>query len=385
MKTKLLALLLSLTIVVSFLGAAPFTAFAAGTYNAHDIEKITAFANQGDNLAQLGWNLSDPKSWDYVTWTEVDGELRLEEFDVYYSDLTLSGDLDLSGCTALEYLDFDNNSGNGNLSLTSIDVSGCSNLAVLWCNGNQITSLKLNGCISLQGLYCQQNRLTSLDVTGLAKLQYIDTRYNYINTGEKSAPGTYVTGIDNLSDFIAWDFYNEYYYSSFNFSPQHAEGFVAVTKISDLPAEATANVPLTLAGTINPSDATNQNINWNIEVATDGLNPKLSGNVLTANKMGAVMLSATVENGKAYDEDYIQYFIIFVSAAPLPGDADGDGSVTAKDATTILRYVFWDYYRKPLIDLENANVDGDNKVTAKDATIILRHLFWTGDKQPPLL
>jgi Leucine-rich repeat (LRR) protein len=385
MKTKLLALLLTLTIVVSCLGSVPFTAFAAGTYNANDVAKLTAFANQNDNLAQLGWDLSDPSSWDYVEWIEVAGELRLEMFDVYYSNLTLSGNLDLSGCTELYYLDFDNNGEGGNLSLTSVDVSGCSNLAVLWCNNNQITSLDLNGCISLQGLYCQQNRLTELDVTGLIGLKYIDTRYNYINMGEKSAPGTYVTGIGGVPDFIAWDYANEYDYSSFNFSPQHAEGFVAVTKITDLPAEAAANVPLTLAGTVNPSDATNQNIKWSIEVATDGLNPKLSGNVLTANKMGAIMLCATVENGRAVGEDYTQYFIIFVSAAPLPGDADGDGNVTAKDATTILRYLFWDYYRKPLIDLENANVDGDGNVTAKDATIILRHLFWTGDKQPPLL
>ncbi len=62
-----------------------------------------------------------------------------------------------------------------------------------------------------------------------------------------------------------------------------------------------------------------------------------------------------------------------VFAARVPGDADGDGKVTASDARIALRIA---------VELENiapgseaykaANVDGDGKVTASDARLILR-------------
>ncbi len=55
----------------------------------------------------------------------------------------------------------------------------------------------------------------------------------------------------------------------------------------------------------------------------------------------------------------------------LYGDADGDGTVTAKDATLILRKVA----QMPVdIDAAAADVDGDGSLTAKDATLILRYV-----------
>ena len=240
-------------------------------YNSHDLDKLVAFAVQGSNLAELGWNLNDPQSWDFVWWEHdvYEDEWRLKQFDVYSCGLSLSGSLDLSGCTALTYLDFDNN-GSGDLRLTSLDISGCTALRTVYCNGNTITDVNVTGCsglgyincmenrltaldvsgcavleylycqfnrltelsglsdtmlwrlecnnneltalpslpATLTELYCYQNRLTGFDVTGLDDLEIIDCRYNYIGEEELDAPGTFVLGIDNLQPFIdigEWD------------------------------------------------------------------------------------------------------------------------------------------------------------------------------------
>ena len=55
----------------------------------------------------------------------------------------------------------------------------------------------------------------------------------------------------------------------------------------------------------------------------------------------------------------------------IPGDANGDGNVTARDATRILQHVAkWDV----VISSEAADVNGDGKVTARDATRILQYV-----------
>jgi|GEM_PF-2392628 Leucine-rich repeat (LRR) protein len=416
------------------------------TYNANDLAKLKAFANQGGNRAQLGWDLSDPENWDYVYWTPIGTEYHLEAFEVYNQNLTLGGNLDLSDCTELVYLDFDGN-GVGDLrltslnlsgcaklegfycnnnytlasldvsgcskleyiycyenqltslnltgrteleelicdknQLTSLDVSGCSALTNLECDENQLTSLNLTGCSELQNLSCYQNRLTELDVTGLINLMYITCSYNYMNEDELTAPGTCVTGIDAVTNFNGWnaDGVSGGYFS---FSPQHAAGFKAVTKIANLPTKATINKPLTLSGTVVPADATNKTITWEIDWSETGVNPVIENGVLTAIGVGWIDMYAVVENGHADGEDYVQYFAIYVSDRTA-GDADDNGKINSTDAVMILRNLFWTGAKQPTINTANADVDGNGKVNATDATTILRHLFWTGDKQPPLL
>lgn len=72
----------------------------------------------------------------------------------------LVGKADLSGCTALMYLNCNANQ------LTSLDVSGCVALYHLYCDNNQLTSLNVSGCAALNDLNCSGNQLTSLDVLG---------------------------------------------------------------------------------------------------------------------------------------------------------------------------------------------------------------------------
>jgi hypothetical protein len=87
--------------------------------------------------------------------------------------------------------------------------------------------------------------------------------------------------------------------------------FVPVTTITGLPSTATAGTPLTLAGTVEPSNATNQAIVWSVEnPGTTGA--AINGNVLTATAAGTVVVLATVVNGGG-SGDYTHNFPITVS------------------------------------------------------------------------
>ena len=36
--------------------------------NANDVSALTQLANQGNNLAKLGWNLPNPETWEGIQW-----------------------------------------------------------------------------------------------------------------------------------------------------------------------------------------------------------------------------------------------------------------------------------------------------------------------------
>ena len=64
--------------------------------------------------------------------------------------------LDVSNCTALEELKFQNKS------LKSLNVRGCTALTKILCDNNQLTSLDVTGCPNLTTLQCQNNKLRRL-------------------------------------------------------------------------------------------------------------------------------------------------------------------------------------------------------------------------------
>ena len=99
-----------------------------------------------------------------LTTLDVSGCTALEFLDCRDNQLT---SLNVSGCTALEVLLCTDNQ------LTSLNVSGCTALEVLDCRDNQLTSLNVSGCTALEGLLCEKNQLTSLNLGGYSKLDYL--------------------------------------------------------------------------------------------------------------------------------------------------------------------------------------------------------------------
>jgi len=92
--------------------------------------------------------------------------------------------------------------------------------------------------------------------------------------------------------------------------------FVPVTNITNVPDSTTVGVPLTLTGTVVPENATNKTITWSVQSAgTTGatISPAGEGWALTTTAAGVAVVCATIANGIAEGEDYVQDFEIKVT------------------------------------------------------------------------
>jgi uncharacterized repeat protein (TIGR02543 family) len=85
--------------------------------------------------------------------------------------------------------------------------------------------------------------------------------------------------------------------------------FVPVSSITGVPNGGLTATPLTLAGTVNPSGATNQTIAWSV-VTDGGTSSSITGNDLTATAAGTVTVRATIVNGVAAGTNYTENFNI---------------------------------------------------------------------------
>jgi len=93
--------------------------------------------------------------------------------------------------------------------------------------------------------------------------------------------------------------------------------FVPVTNIMDVPTTATVGTPLTLTGTVVPSNATNQTIVWSVQDAgTTGAS--ISGSTFNTTSAGSVTVRATIVNGLTETTNYTQDFPITVNQPFVP-------------------------------------------------------------------
>jgi Leucine Rich repeats (2 copies) len=76
--------------------------------------------------------------------------------------------LTLTGCSNLQTLDCHN------CSLTSLDLTALSNLTTLDCSGNSITGLDLSSCSSIATVLCNSTNISSINITGLIQLRFLD-------------------------------------------------------------------------------------------------------------------------------------------------------------------------------------------------------------------
>lgn len=91
-----------------------------------------------------------------------DNLVRLKNF--YATECTSLTSLKIAGVSNLEKL----------------DVKGCNNLQVLYCNNNRLEALDLDSCKdSLKELQCSSNRINELDVSGFTSLEILYCYYNY--------------------------------------------------------------------------------------------------------------------------------------------------------------------------------------------------------------
>jgi len=87
---------------------------------------------------------------------------------------------------------------------------------------------------------------------------------------------------------------------------------IIVTNITNLPTTTQAGTPLTLSGTVTPSNATFQDITWEIiDAGTTGAT--ISGSILYTTNPGLVTISATIENGLGIGSHFVKQCSILVT------------------------------------------------------------------------
>lgn len=117
-----------------------------------------------------GTSISTPIS--DLTGIEIFTEL--DTLDLYKLDLTT---LDLSENTKLRFLSVTGKEGEG---MTSLDVTGCTELEILMCEVNKLATLDISNNTKLKWLICSINQLTTLDVSHCTQIQFIDCHTNLI-------------------------------------------------------------------------------------------------------------------------------------------------------------------------------------------------------------
>ena len=95
--------------------------------------------------------------------------------------------------------------------------------------------------------------------------------------------------------------------------------FVAVTGITDVPQTYSANQPLALTATVEPSDASDKNIIWKVKNAGN-TGATIEGNILNATDEGTVIVTATIENGVAPKSPFELDFSINISKPTTTGE-----------------------------------------------------------------
>lgn len=172
---------------------------AADGYNANDYNKLACFLELKDEKGikngqklSVSYDPAKPETWfepfedkqgsielPSVIWREIGGEMRLVRLDLPFMR-EFRGRLDLSGCSALEYLCFRDNL------ITELDISGCTALTSIICYRNKLTSLDVSDCHKLSTLAFQDNSVALIDVSNNPALSALCCDGNGIESLELS-------------------------------------------------------------------------------------------------------------------------------------------------------------------------------------------------------
>ncbi|MCL2055512.1 MAG: hypothetical protein FWG90_13925 [Oscillospiraceae bacterium] len=141
-------------------------------FSDNDYQKLVDFALQDDNLSKLGWNFEEPQNWEGITWND-EAEKRVARIEL--RSLNLTGNLDISNYTALEYLQLSQNQ------LSNLDTSNNIALKSAFLNFNSFTSLDFSNNTALTRLDVQGNtKLTNLDISSSTTLTVLHVRFNHL-------------------------------------------------------------------------------------------------------------------------------------------------------------------------------------------------------------
>ena len=353
----------------------------AADYNAHDVEKLSAFFEQqgassmsnGRAINGPGYDALDPSTWTSCGWNAA-GRLVSIAFD----DLGFSvvGCLDLSGCTALASVT------GTDCYLDAVDFTGCSSLASVNLTGNHLTEIDVSSCPELTLLWFKQNSVTEIDLSNNPNLTSLDCSYNGLTALDVTCcPALTILRCTNNS--------------------------ISDLDVSQCPHITELNCKTNLLRTLDISSLTelvklysfnNRLKRLDISVLNGGVSFVLEavGNGYIGTKCFYeenglnIYASSNPEEGESLigwyegeefltgDENCLCEFgearllsAHFTGFAGLMGDVDSSGTVTSADALLLLRYVMG-IVGEAELDLSVADVDMSGTYTSADALMILR-------------
>lgn len=247
--------------------------------------------------------------------------------------------IDLTGNTQLRNLYCDNNQ------LTSLEISQCSDLKFLSCNGNQLTTLNLTSNPKLAVLECMRNQLTALDVTSNLQLEQLYCEYNNISA----------INVVNLSKLMLFNC-NDNQLTSLDVS-----GCTAMFQLYFYNNQIKGDAMQALVNSLETPP------NGGYMVVVD-LDNDMSQNEMTAEQV-AIARAKTWSVEAITGDDFVQYDGIETTA--VPGDVNGDGEVTSADVTALYNYLLND----DMTYIDTDDVNGDGEITSADITFIYNILL----------
>ena len=392
-------------------------------YNDNDYQKLVAFLETEDEdgvkngeKRSKDYDPADPETWYGVEWDRG----RVVRF--YCEDYFLIGDLDLSGCTALETLRCGYNE------LTGLDVSGCTALIRLYCYENELTGLDVSGCAALEYLYCDENALTELDVSANTELNYLYCSGNALTELDVSA-NTWLHKFDCSDNALteldvsanAWleDFdcsgnalteldvsanacLSRLYCSGNALTELSANteliyldcSYNALTEL-DVSANAWLRYLCCLGNALTELDLSNNShlffdairaegsgtIGYKCELYYDEYEDELICSAAVAQPdTGSEFLGWYTEEGELIstelelDERNTEHTRVVARFGdepdPIPGDSDGSGVVDTTDALYVLRCALG--ISGDAADMMNCDMNGDGVIDTTDALLVLR-------------
>ena len=228
----------------------------------------------------------------------------------------------------------------GKTSLTQLDVSNCTSLTTLNCYSNALTTLSYSGCTALKTLDCSNNKLTSLvavpaQVTKfncssnqLISLPSLPSGLVELSCAYNKLSSLSVQGMNSLTKLEIYG----------NLIKQSAMGTL-VNSLRTIPAGSTGTF-LVLGGSGEGNEITTAQVNT------------------ARNKR---WIPKKYENGNWVD----------IPAGAVAGDVNGDGVVTAADITALYDVLLNNDYSSVV----NGDQTGDGNITAADVTMVYNILL----------
>lgn len=355
--------------------------YPAGYITNEEIAALTSLTVQNRNISSL---------------TGIHYFTALKELRCYNNPLTT---LDVSSNTALTYLDCAPVDSYTGTKLTSLNVSGCTNLETLYCYNTNITSLNVNNCTKLKILDCHNTKLTSLQVTHKSNLTNLSARGNTSLTSLYCYDGalTYldVTGCTALATLSCFS------------NPQLS----SITGLADLSALQTLSCRQcsisdlsglsgkTRLETLNCGE--NQLTSLNVQGCTALYSIHCYSNKISGSGMTTLVNSLPNRSSSTMGSLYAIYYTnennsmtaaqittarnknwlpcrhngsTWVEMTPFQvGDVNGDGIVNITDVTTLIQLLLTG--EPTVADYPAADVDGDGNVNITDVTNLLTQLL----------